>query len=56
MRTTVTDKLHIERLRLSSRCKAFLENFTVAQPLNKFAAFMTEGEKGLVHSDPEIYP
>jgi hypothetical protein len=56
MRTTVTNKLHIERLRLSSWCKVFLENFIVAQPVNKFAAFMMEGEKGLVHSDTEIYP
>jgi hypothetical protein len=56
MRTTVKNKLHIERLRLISWCEAFLENFIVEQPVNKFVAFMMEGEKGLVHSDTEIYP
>jgi hypothetical protein len=56
MRTAVTNKLHIQRFRLSPWCKVLLENFIVAQPLKKFAAVMMEGEKVLVHSDTEIYP
>jgi hypothetical protein len=55
MRTTVRNKLHTERLEVSSWCKVFLKNFIVAQPVNKFPAFMMGREKDVVYSATEMY-